>query len=301
MIDNFDTPRKIGSAMVYNVTPVRGGDAYLFVFDDVTFLYDSGYGFSSKKLYENIVSVLGERNLDYVLLTHSHYDHALGSAYLSVAFPECKIVGFEYAAKVMLKDGARKTMTRLDEAVRVFNSSEDYFEAMDNLHIDIPVVDGQKLMLGSHECEVVSLPGHTRDSVSYYFADQRLMLGCETVGLFAKEGVVLPAFLVGYNLALESISRCSTYDMDYYFVPHQGMLSGDEVKSFMKASYDSHELSREIIINGFNEGKDLEALVDDFSEVFYPDEIKSVYPPEAYSENVHIQIPTILRENGLIE
>lgn len=120
MIDNFDTPHKIGKATVYNVTPVRGGDAYLFVYDDVTFLYDSGFGFSSKKLYENIVSVLGDRGLDYVLLTHSHYDHAFGSAYLSVAFPDCKIVGFEYAARVMLKEGARATMTRLLASALLF-------------------------------------------------------------------------------------------------------------------------------------------------------------------------------------
>jgi len=301
MIDNFDVPRKVGAATVYNVTPVRGGDAYLFVYDDVTFLYDSGYGFSSKKLYENITQVLGDRNLDYVLLTHSHYDHALGSSFLSTAFSDCKVVGFEYAAKVMLKEGARKTMTRLDEAARELNGFEGHFESMENLHIDIPVTDGQKLRLGSLECEVISLPGHTRDSVSYYFPQEKLMLGCETVGLFAKEGLVMPAFLVGYGLTMDSIRKCSAYDIDYYMVPHQGMLSGQEVKTFIKASRASHEQSREIIIEGFKAGKDIEGLVEAFTEVFYPEDIRNVYPPAAYSENVHIQIPTILRENGLIE
>ena len=301
MIDNFDTPRKIGSAMVYNVTPVRGGDAYLFVFDDVTFLYDSGYGFSSKKLYENIVSVLGERNLDYVLLTHSHYDHALGSAYLSKAFSDCKIVGFEYAARVMLKEGARATMTRLDEAARELKGYEEPYKYIENLHIDIPVTDGQKLKLGSLECEVISLPGHTRDSVSYYFPSERLMLGCETVGLYAKEGVVMPSFLVGYQMTLESIDKCSTYDIDNYLVPHQGMLSGDEVKDFISNSRVSHEYSCKLIIDGYKAGKSVDELVDAFSDVYYHEDIHNVYPPAAYSENVHIQIPMILRENGLME
>ncbi|MCQ2505172.1 MAG: MBL fold metallo-hydrolase [Saccharofermentans sp.] len=301
MLNNFEVPAKIGSATVYNVTPVRGGDAYLFVFDDVTFLYDSGYGFSSKKLYENIVAVLGERNLDYVLLTHSHYDHALGSAYLSVAFPECRIVGFEYAARVMLKDGARATMTRLDEAARELKGFTEPYEYIDKLHIDIPVTDGQTLKLGSLTCEVISLPGHTRDSVSYYFPGERLMLGCETVGLYAKEGVVMPSFLVGYQMTLDSIDKCSAYDIDNYLVPHQGMLSGDEVRDFIANSRVSHEHSSKLIIDGFKKGKSIEELVDDFSEDFYHEFIRVVYPPAAYSENVHIQIPMILKENGLLE
>lgn len=301
MIDNFDTPHKIGKATVYNVTPVRGGDAYLFVYDDVTFLYDSGFGFSSKKLYENIVSVLGDRGLDYVLLTHSHYDHAFGSAYLSVAFPDCKIVGFEYAARVMLKEGARATMTRLDEAARKLNGFEEPYQYVESLHIDIPVTDGQVLKLGSNECVVVSLPGHTRDSVSYYFPDEKLMLGCETVGLFAKEGIVLPAFLVGYELTMSSIEKCSQYDVDFYMVPHQGMLEGDAVKSFIQASRTSHEASAKLIIDDFKAGKEIEEIVEDFSAIYYPEDIRNVYPPDAYSENVHIQIPTILKENGLIE
>lgn len=301
MIDNFEKPHKVGVGTVYNVTPVRGGDAYLFVYDDVTFLYDSGFGFSSKKLEQNIREVLGDRNLDYVLLTHSHYDHALGSARLSRAFPDCKVVGFEYASKVMLKEGARKTMTRLDEAARELNHFEDHFEDMDNLHIDIPVIDGQILKLASLECEVVSLPGHTKDSVSYYFPSQKLMLGCETVGLYATKGIVMPAFLVGYKLTLDSIVRCSKYSISNYFVPHQGMLTGEEVEEFISNSIRSHESSKELIVEGFKAGKSIDELVEDFSASYYHEDVHNIYPPAAFSENVHIQIPTILKESGLLE
>lgn len=297
---NFETPRQVGSFLVYNVTPVRGGDAYLFVNDEVTFIYDSGYGFSAKNLYSNIKDVLGDRSLGYVLLTHSHYDHALGSSYLGLAYPSCRIVGFEYASKVMLKEGARNTMSRLDEAARELHGFSEPCDSIDNLHVDIPVTDGQELMLGSLKCEIVSLPGHTRDSISYYFPEEKLMLGCETVGLFSDEGLVMPAFLVGFDLTLNSIAKCSEYDIDNYMVPHQGLLSGDEVKTFMAASLKSHEMSGKLIIDGFKEGKDTEQLVEMFSEVFYSDYIKTVYPPAAYSENVHIQIPTILKENGLM-
>lgn len=301
MLNNFDVPEKIGGATVYNVTPVRGGDAYLFVYDDVTFLFDSGYGFSSGKLHENIKAVLGDRPLDYVLLTHSHYDHALGSAHLSRVYPDLKVVSHEYAAKVVLKEGARKTMMRLDEAAKELNGFDSVFEDIENLHIDIPVVDGQRLMLGSHECEVISLPGHTRDSIGYYFAEDKLMLGCETIGIYAKPGVVMPSFLVGYQMSLDSIERCESYDIKYYMIPHQGVLTGDELVSFFKSSTENHISSAAQIVEQYKAGKTVDDIREKFAAEYYPEEIRNIYPPAAFLENVNIQIPLILKENGLIE
>jgi metal-dependent hydrolase (beta-lactamase superfamily II) len=53
-----------------------------FLIDDgkTSILYDTGFGFTGDKVANNIKAVLKERKLDYIFLTHSHYDHALGSA-----------------------------------------------------------------------------------------------------------------------------------------------------------------------------------------------------------------------------
>lgn len=301
MISNyFEQPGKIGKATVYNVTPVRGGDAFLFVYDDVTFLFDSGFGFSGFKLHENIVKVLGDRPLDYVLLTHSHYDHALGSAHLSRVYPNLKVVAFSYAAKILGKEGARATMTRLDEAAREINGFDTHFEDMDNLHADIAVEDGEKLMIGNHEVQVVSLPGHTRDSVGYYFAEEKLMLGCETIGMYVKDGIVMPSFLVGYQMSLDSIEKVSTFDIESYMIPHWGLLTGDQVKTFFEDSKKSHVMGKDIIVDAYKAGKTTEEIIEIFAKDYYSDEVKKMYPPAAFSENINIQIPLILHEMGIV-
>lgn len=301
MISNyFEKPGKIGEATVYNVTPVRGGDAFLFVYDDVTFLFDSGFGFSSSKLYENIVEVLGERPLDYVLLTHSHYDHALGSAHLSKMYPNLKVVALSYAAKIFGKEGARATMMRLDEAAREINEFDTHFEDIDNLHADIAVEDGEIIKVGNHDVQIVSLPGHTRDSIGYYFINEKLMLGCETIGMYAKDDIVMPSFLVGYQMSLDSIDKVSTFDIDYYMIPHWGMLTKEQAKKFFEDSKKSHVLGKDIIVGAYKAGKTKDEIIEIFAEGYYSDEVKKMYPPAAFAENINIQIPLILHEMGLV-
>jgi glyoxylase-like metal-dependent hydrolase (beta-lactamase superfamily II) len=65
-----------------------------FLLDDgsTTILYDTGFGFTGDAIAQNIRAYLGERNLDYIFLTHSHYDHALGSAYVLRHYPDAKVV-----------------------------------------------------------------------------------------------------------------------------------------------------------------------------------------------------------------
>ena len=300
-VDNLEQPRRIGSFTAYNVTAVRGADAYLFVADDVSFLYDSGFGFCSETLYANIKNVLGDRPLDYILLTHSHYDHAQGSAYLTIAYPDVQVVAFSYAARILEKDSARATMRRLNEQAAALHGVSEFNDYTDHLHADIKVEDNDELMLGSHKVRIISLPGHTKDCVAYYFEDEKIFLSTETLGMYVSDGLVMPSFLVGYKMSLDSIAKAGTFDIDYYLIPHWGFITGGEnVKQFLVDSVKGHQFGHDLIVNAHNEGKGHEEIYKLFEDAFYTDKMKVVYPPAAFAENTNIQIPMILREDGLI-
>ena len=92
--------------MNLKITDVRAhpGDSAFLVDDGVTsVLYDTGFAFTGYAIADNIRKVLGERQLDYIFLTHSHYDHALGSAYICARYPDVKVVAGEYAVKIFAK------------------------------------------------------------------------------------------------------------------------------------------------------------------------------------------------------
>ncbi|MCF0114910.1 MAG: MBL fold metallo-hydrolase [Erysipelotrichaceae bacterium] len=295
-VENFKHTGTVAGFQVYNVTPVPGGDSYLFVDDSVTFVYDTGFCFSSEMLVENIKQVLGDRPLDYILVTHSHYDHAFGSAALSIHFPGSKVVASSYAAYVFTREGAKRTMVRLDDIEAKRQGYEPMTKYVNDLHVDIEVEDGSVLTLGKHEVEIMALPGHTNDCVGYWFKDKGLFLSCETLGLLASDDLVIPCALVGFQKALDSIERVSKMDIKYYFIPHQGMV--DDYKRFLKLSVEGHLLSRDMIIEGYKKGLSQEEMVQQYLDVFYLDKCKEVYPLAAAYENLNIMIPKILKEEG---
>ena len=64
-------------------------------------LFDAGMAYSADKMIENIKRELGDRPLDAVLLSHSHYDHISGVPFLRKEWPDLVVYGSAYAKKIL--------------------------------------------------------------------------------------------------------------------------------------------------------------------------------------------------------
>jgi len=163
---------------------VNPGDAAFLIDDGKTaIMYDSGFAFTGYEVADKIKTILKNRNLDYIFLTHSHYDHALGSVYAKKMWPEAKIVAGEYATKIFAKPTAKAVMRDLDRKFALKCGVSEYEDLIDDLNVDIPVSDGDIIRAGELEFIVINLPGHTKCSVGYYCKTEKLFLSCEIIVL----------------------------------------------------------------------------------------------------------------------
>ena len=143
-------------------------------------------------------------NVKYVLLTHGHFDHLLGTYGVQQTYGASVAV---HRADVPMLSDAGLNLARVNGAENVFNPVTP----------DIIVEDGDSLFLGENEIKVIHTPGHTKGSVCYIIENEKVMfsgdtLFCRTVGRTDFPG--------GSTEELkESLKKLVALDGDYRVLP----------------------------------------------------------------------------------
>ena len=259
-------------------------------------MYDSGFAFTGYGVADKIKNILGKRKLDYIFLTHSHYDHALGSAYALKYWPDAKVVAGEYATKIFAKPTAKAVMRDLDRKFAKACGVTEYEDLIDDLKVDIPVSDGDIIKAGDLEFMAINLPGHTKCSIGYYCPCKKLLLSCETIGVYNGSDNVVPSYLVGYEMTLESIKKVQKLDIENILVPHYGLLDSDKTRFYLEKAKESAIETGEEIVDMLKKGNSKEDIVKFFKDKFYFGYIKEIYPIDAMELNTGIMIDLLKRE-----
>lgn len=110
---------------------------------------------------EKMINLIGDTDLEYILLTHGHCDHIAGA----------KQIKEKYNAKIVIaaNDEPMLHSGRLSLAVFIGGEQND-------ADADVIIKDNDKIILGNIEITVISTPGHTKGSVCY-LADNSLFSG----------------------------------------------------------------------------------------------------------------------------
>jgi len=289
-------------ASVVNVGPVAGGEAFLLRAKDCNILFDTGFGCGGDLLVQRLRNELEDQALDYILLSHSHYDRAPAAAWCIQEWPTCKIVAGYKTKSVFSRPGAIATMRRLDSAAsEKFNihSSKDYF---DKLRVDIPLSDGESFVAGNNSITLLQLPGHTNCSVGYWLPDCGLLMSSESLGVYVPGSqFVVSALLTGFSIGIESIKRCADLPIEHMLIPHCGLIHGAECHRFLQCSleqnYSIQTNVRKLIDQGFNR-EELRIFLKDY---LYRGAAREIQPEEAFDENSGYIIDTMIREYNEIK
>ncbi len=281
---------------VTNVGPAIGGEAMLIVSPKTAILVDTGYGFCGNQLAENVKKVLDGRELDFIFLSHSHYDHVLGSPYVKREYPKAQVVTTEYALKVMKKDSARATMKKLNAfAAKVFKVAE-YEDLTDSLDADVLVKEGDIVQAGEFTFKVLEFPGHTRDSIGFYDEKEKFLLSCETNGVYVGDDEMVPQYLVGYQVTLDSMDKGLALDVEYMLLSHYDIIIGDRCRKLLKRARYMAVAGAEEVMEGYRNGMDEQQLIEVVKKKYYTDYARRIQPEAAFDENAKYMIPMVIKE-----
>ena len=283
---------------VKNVGAFGGSDAFLLRTGDKAVLIDSGFSFCADILVENIKTELKGQPLDYILLTHSHYDHASGAPYCKAAFAGAQIVASAYTAKIFTKPSAKAVMKEMNDSAALDYGYGEYPDRLGELGVDIVVAEGDVIDLGNMTLKVLEAPGHTKCSIAFYSPEEKLLISNETMGVMNGKDMIAPAYLVGYDISVNFIKRVLAMDVALILVPHLGILKGEDCKNFLKNALRDNEGLKDLILSDHAQGKTTEEIIAHYQAEYYNDYSKRIQPLQAFTLNASYLVPMIIKEQA---
>lgn len=230
-MDRFDFPQNI-----YRVTAGHGGEAILVAGSEKNALIDCGMAYCGDKLVENIQTAVEKTaagTLDYVLLTHSHYDHAGALPYIRKVFPDVKVCGNGKCRDILIRPNAIKQIKHLGTVARKMYVPEDKNDILvEGLYVDIVLEDNDEISIGNEKFIAIETKGHTDCSVSYLFEPSGLMFTSESVGFYMPGGEVHIPALKSFEDSFESMLKCRSYGARQLCLSHYGMAPDNDPEIF---------------------------------------------------------------------
>ena len=274
----------------------KGSQTYLVTGTEKTAIVDAGMAYSAKSLIQNIERRLGGRPLDYVLLSHSHYDHVSGIPALLERWPELKIYGGAYTKHVFGIQKAKKLIRELNEdAAQMYTGSRSLAFDADALRIDEILAENDRVSLGERSFTAYETPGHTRCSMAFLL-DGGYLFASETTCVISHKGTYVPNYLVSYRDSEESIRKCAKLPARYVLVPHGYIYDLALQPDFWNYCMQEMAKSKEIILAMHARGASVEETVQEFDRRYRDEDTRREQPLEAFMINQTSLIKAVLRE-----
>lgn len=177
-----------------------------------TLLVDTGTGFNPEPSIKSIRKLLKGRNLDYLVLTHRHFDHVGGMA---------RIIRDFSPGRVLVGEGDAGPLREGDSEATMGTAFGGKIESTDVEGLK----EGDVIDLGGWTLTVIETPGHTVGSICLYDAERKALF---TGDLFFMNGVGNTTDPTGDPRALKaSLRKLEGYDIVCLYPGHGPYLIRD--------------------------------------------------------------------------
>lgn len=190
-----------------------------------------------------------------VLVTHAHPDHVMALPFFRKLFPNATVVASGIAAKALQAEKAVAFFSKIDAMLTesllksgvIRERHRPTERAGATIPVDRIVSDGDTIETGSLSLKVMSTPGHSECSTSFFEPVKRFVISADVTPYYiAAHDYWWPNYFTGYGAYMASMDRVSALGAEIACLGHTATITGaDEVRNFFdrgkKATAAYHE------------------------------------------------------------
>lgn len=248
----------------------------------------------------DLVERLGRRQPEVIFLTHVHFDHCGAVPYLKKVFPGMKVAASAVSAEILKRPNAIRLMREFSESVR--NSIQGIDEglirtdAFEPFEVDMALREGDRIEITDGlTVEVLSTPGHTRDSLSYYIPEKKILVASEAAGCAVSSGYISVECLKDFGAYMSSLKRLASLDVEVLCQGHRYVYTDNDVQDFFERSVRSTINFKEMVEEVLHREKyDLKRVVAEIKKLEYDPLPQPKQSEQAYLVNLEARIRCIL-------
>ncbi len=206
-------------------------NCYLIKSNNTNILIDTGQSmyFNKLKTFLNRNLTSQNKKLDYLILTHTHYDHAGNASKVKENFKP-QIIVHEKESQYLcngfttLPKGTNYITNLLTSVVNKFFSRIGKYEPV---HADFEINVSNSIDLSN--VEIIETPGHTAGSISVIIDREMAMVGDTLFGLVPHK--VFPPFADDTTVLIRSWKKLLDTDITLFFPAHGQVIKRNLLES----------------------------------------------------------------------
>ena len=207
------------------------------------------------------------KNIKYLVVTHSHFDHCGAVPYLKRKFLQVQILASAYSQEVFSKEKVVNAIASANKGVIDALGLQDEYEKLnlefDGIQVDQVVAEKDILDLGDGiEAHFIEAPGHTKCSLAIYVPKLKAMFPSDAapVPLADGNGLTVPSPQYDFLLYVESLKKLSSHEIEICAFEHHGVLLGEQARNILPQGLEQTEKFKNYVIEQYQEIRDMDKV-----------------------------------------
>jgi len=231
------------------------------------------------------------------IVTHAHPDHVMAVPAMQRMFPGVTVCASQLAARTMNAEKAVSFFAKVDDVITDSllkagsiraEHKPDPLEEM-RIPVDCFHAEGDLLVIGDVEYNVLFTPGHSDCSLSFHNPADGTLIISDATGYFLPDDFWWPNYFSHYGEYLDSIARLAELDAEVLCLSHNAVIVGTEdIKAYFQGALDATKAYHQRIIDEVNAGKSVREIAGRLGEEVYAK--TQLMPLEFFQKNCSLLV-----------